>query len=114
VVLTFPTLVGGSLADGRYVLTVLGDALTDSTAGIVVDGDGDTASGGNGLNQFFRLFGDADGDGFVYYADYYQFRSSYLKHSGDAGYLWYLDYDSNGMVDAADYSRFLANFRKQI
>lgn len=113
-VLTFPTLTGGSLTDGRYTLTVLGNALTDTSGGTTLDGDGDNISGGDSLNAFFRLFGDSDGNGAVDYFDYFGFRSSYGKHAGDVGYLWYFDSDTNGAVDAADYSRFLANFHKQI
>ena len=60
----------GSLADGRYTLTVLADRIHDAT-GQALDGDGDGSPGGDYVDHLFRLFGDADGDGDVDNKDYF-------------------------------------------
>ena len=61
--LTFadPGLVGGSLADGNYSLTVRGNLVHDA-AGRSLDGDGNGTAGGDSSDAFFRLYGDSDGD----------------------------------------------------
>src|SRR5262249_3143138 len=62
-VLTFAgsEFIGGSLADGRYTLTVHADRVHDRW-GRALDGDGDGSAGGDLSDSFFRLFGDSDGD----------------------------------------------------
>ncbi|HEX4592577.1 MAG TPA: choice-of-anchor Q domain-containing protein, partial [Gemmataceae bacterium] len=61
-----------SLADGRYRLTVLSNAVTGAN-GLALDGDADGAPGGNYVSpadtfhgsglHLYRLFGDVNGDG---------------------------------------------------
>jgi hypothetical protein len=65
-VLTFTgtDIIGGSLADGSYTLTIRGDHIRDEV-GRELDGDGDGNGGGDRVDAFFRLFGDSDGDGDV-------------------------------------------------
>jgi hypothetical protein len=46
-------IIGGSLADGNYSLTVL-DTTTDA-AGNVLEGDSNGTAGGNATDDFFRL-----------------------------------------------------------
>src|SRR5437016_10770789 len=93
-VLTFAgtEFVGGSLADGSYTLTVLADRVHDRW-GRELDGDGDGSAGGDQVDGFFRLFGDADGDGHVDQQDRDLFRSAFSAKAGDAGYRWYFDFD---------------------
>jgi hypothetical protein len=107
VVLTFSGagVVAGSLADGRYTLTVLGGAITDSS-GQQLDGDGDGAAGGNDLAQFFRLFGDANGDGTVSRPEQNQFRKASGTSPGQRGYVWYFDYDGLNGINSYDQSQF--------
>ena len=74
----------GSLADGRYTLTVLSSQVTGN--GLALDGDSngtpgsdyvsptDTLGGGPGQLRLYRLFGDATGDGIVDQLDLAQFR----------------------------------------
>jgi arylsulfate sulfotransferase len=106
-VLTFAgsEFVGGSLADGSYTLTVLADHVHDRF-GRELDGDGDGVAGGDRVDGFFRLFGDADGDGDIDHADLDVMLSSFRKTPGDAGFLWYLDYDGNGDVGGLDMAQF--------
>jgi subtilase family serine protease len=105
-------IVAGSLADGRYTLTVLADKV-HSADGQALDGNGDGAAGGDYIDELFRLFGDANGDGVVDNADYFFFRSTAGKKAGQAGFLWYLDSNGDGTVDlATDYAAFVTQNRK--
>jgi hypothetical protein len=92
-VLTFAGdgVLGGSLADGRYALTTHGGA----------------AQGADRVDSFFRLFGDVNGDGRVDATDLAAFSRAYRSRTGMANYVWYLDYDANGMIDSTDYYQFL-------
>lgn len=92
---------GGSLTDGRYALTVL--------AGHVQDGQGNLSQA-DSVTDFFRLYGDASGDGTVDNTDFFLFRSTYGLASGQTGYLVYFDYDGNGVIDNADFFQFRARF----
>lgn len=106
-VLTFAgsDIVGGSLADGSYTLTVRADQVHDRW-GRELDGDGDGSAGGDRANGFHRLFGDSDGDGDTDHADLDVILSTFLKSRGDAGFLWYFDYDADGEVDGPDMAQF--------
>jgi arylsulfate sulfotransferase len=110
-VLTFagPEFVGGSLADGSYTLTVRADRVHDRW-GRELDGDGDGSAGGDRVDGFFRLFGDADGDGQVDERDREMFRSAFKTQAGEAGYLWYFDFDGNGEVNGRDNGQFNRRF----
>jgi hypothetical protein len=110
-VLTFAgaEFVAGSLADGNYTLTVLADHVHDRW-GRELDGDGDGSAGGNRVDGFHRLFGDSDGDGDVDCLDRELFRSAFKKSAGEAGYLWYFDFDGNGNVDGQDNGQFNRRF----
>jgi acetyl esterase/lipase len=106
-VLTFAgaDVVGGSLADGAYSLTVRADRVHDRW-GRELDGDGDGSAGGDRLDGFRRLFGDADGDGDTDQTDFGVFLTSFGKRRGEAGYLWFFDYDADGAVDGLDMAQF--------
>ena len=106
-VLTFAgtEFVGGSLADGSYTLTVRADRVHDRW-GRELDGDGDGSAGGDQVDGFFRLFGDTDGDRDVDHADLDVMLSSFRKNRGDAGFLWFLDYEGDASVDGLDMAQF--------
>ena len=106
VVLTFAgsEFVGGSLADGRYTLTIRSDQVHDRF-GRELDGDGDGVSGGDRVDGFFRLFGDSDGDGDVDQLDRDRFRFAFRTSAGVAGYLWYFDFDGDGVPNDFDPDR---------
>jgi hypothetical protein len=55
-----PDIVGGSLADGNYTLSIRSDLVHDAF-GRSLDGDANGAAGGDHTDAFFRL-GDSDGD----------------------------------------------------
>jgi hypothetical protein len=106
-VLTFtgPDIVGGSLADGSYTLTIRGELVHDRF-GRELDGDGDGVAGGDRDDGFVRLFGDSDGDGDTDHADLDVMLGSFLKRQGDGGFLWYFDGDGDGDVDGRDMAQF--------
>jgi hypothetical protein len=113
-VLTFvgTEFVGGSLADGNYSLTVRSDRLHDRW-GRELDGDGNGSAGGDRVDGFFRLFGDTDGDSDVDHDDFDLMLSSFGKSQGEAGFLWFLDYDGGGDVDGRDMAQFNHRRRSQ-
>jgi Sulfatase len=102
-VLTFTgtDIVGGSLADGDYTLTIHGDHIRDEV-GRELDADEDGNGGGDRVDAFFRLFGDSDGDRDVDHTDLDVMLGSLPKSRGDVDYLWFLDYDGDGEVDGLD------------
>jgi hypothetical protein len=107
-VLTFTGsgIIGGSLLDGDYTLTIRGDHIRDEE-GRELDGDGDGNGGGDRVDAFFRLFGDADGDRDVDGLDRDLFRSMFEK---SVGYLWYFDFDGDDDLDGLDNGQFNRRF----
>jgi hypothetical protein len=106
--LTFagPGIIGGSLADGHYTLTIHGDRIHDGF-GQALDGAGTGVEDSDGTDTFFRLFGDSDGDGHVGLDDLRSLASTLDKRAGDPGFLWYFDHDGDGRVDRGDLFQFL-------
>src|SRR5262249_61910760 len=102
-------IVGGSLADGQYTLTIHGGLVHDGF-GQALDGAGTGVAGSDRVDTFFRLFGDADGDGVVDARDRDLFRSAFKTQAGDPGYLWYFDYDGDGAVEGRDKEQFNRRF----
>jgi hypothetical protein len=102
-VLTFSgaDIVGGSLADGNYALTIRGDLVHDAY-GRSLDGDGDGAVGGDRSDQLFRLYGDSDGDRDVDLLDLGRFLSTFGRKPGDARYLDYFDVNGDDRVGVVD------------
>ena len=105
VVLTFNNstagIIGGSLADGDYTLTV------DSSK-VRAGNDAMTA---DHTDEFFRYFGDADGDRDVDARDRRKFRRTYRKKSSVKAFNDAFDFDGNGVVDARDLRQFRKRFR---
>jgi arylsulfate sulfotransferase len=99
-------IIGGSLADGHYTLTIHGGQVHDRF-GQALDGAGTGEAGTDHIDAFFRLFGDADGDGHVDLRDLLRFGSTLGKRAGDPGYLWFFDYDGDGRVDLGDLAQLL-------
>jgi hypothetical protein len=99
-------IIRGSLADGHYTLTIHGGLVHDGF-GQALDGAGTREASSDRVDTFFRLFGDADGDGHVDLGDLIRFAGTFGKHAGDPGYLWYFDYDSDGRVDGSDLVQLL-------
>jgi alpha-amylase len=85
-------VVGGSLADGRYTLTV----------------------DGTPVQKFFRLFGDSNGDGQVDATDLVAFARAARSRRGMANYRAYFDFDANGLIDGFDYGQFLRRYKTRL
>jgi uncharacterized delta-60 repeat protein len=98
-------ITGGSLFDGRYTLLIRGDRIR-SASGQSLDGDGDGIAGGNRRDEFFRRFGDSDGDGDLDRFDAQRFQSTFRRRRGDSRYLWYLDIEDDGKVSLIDLLAF--------
>jgi hypothetical protein len=98
-----------SLKDGEYQLTVYGNKVHDGDVGDDLDGDANGSFGGNKLfgalaaDNFFRKFGDSDGDRDVDTLDLARFRLSYLT---PGNYRWYFDFEGDSDVDTLDLARF--------
>jgi hypothetical protein len=101
---------GGSLVDGRYTVTIHSSLVHDHQLGAALDGDGDGLVGGDRVDQFFRLFGDVNGDAKVDHTDVAAFLQAYHSKKGMAAYAWYSDVNNDGWVDATDYYQFLAHY----
>jgi hypothetical protein len=93
----------GSLIDGVYDLTI--DSSKVSSAGGPLNGSGTPGSDyqviGSTANKFFRLFGDANGDGTVSQSDYLLF-SPALSSGPNPNF----DYQNSGDVNQVDYLEF--------
>jgi ELWxxDGT repeat protein len=107
VVLTFagPGIIGGSLPDGDYTLTVQAAGVHDEAGlGLTADFTG----------SFFRLFGDSNGNGVIDLQDLAAFASTFGKSAGDPGYLAYFDYYGTGTVDFSDLLQLLRRIGKRV
>jgi hypothetical protein len=114
----------GSLADGRFKLTVDADLIFNGYGFLDGDGDGtaggdyvsptDTAGGGTGQLALYRLFGDASGDGTVDLTDLESLRTTFNAGVGNPSYLAYLDADNSGSVDLVDLGQFRSRFNVSV
>ncbi len=104
---------GGSLADGRYQLEVR-DALIRDAAGNRLDGDGDGIAGNDRVDEFFRLFGDADGSGAVDLRDYSQFRSAYGNQFARSSVNAAFDHNDDSLISLLDLVHFRENFGRRL
>jgi photosystem II stability/assembly factor-like uncharacterized protein len=104
------SIIGGSLPDGHYTLTVHGGLIHDSSSGLAAGGAGTGTAGSDHVDTFFRLFGDADGDGHVDLQDLFSFAGTFGKKAGDQGFLAYFDYNGDGSVDLGDLFQLLRRF----
>jgi hypothetical protein len=103
-------ITAGSLADGRYTLTIHGILVTDHQLGAALDGDGDGMVGGDRVDRFFRLYGDVNGDARIDNTDRTAFLAAYRSRKGMASYHWYFDYNGDGLVDSIDCYQFLNRY----
>ncbi len=94
-------IIGGSLADGNYTLTILADHVHDG-AGNSLDADNFTS--------FYRLFGDTQGHRTVDAADVDVLFSTFGKHTGDPGFVSCLDFYGSGVIDDASLYAFIARY----
>jgi hypothetical protein len=104
----------GSLADGRYRLTIVASAVSSPSGQLDGDGDGtggddyvlESAPAPGAPSNIWRFFGDGDGDGDADAFDFLQFRSVFAI----SGPVHPFDYEADGDVDIADFSQFRSHF----
>lgn len=101
------TGLANSLADGNYQLTLSGALVTSPVSGAVMGTD--YQYGTDAADQFFRLFGDTDGDRDVDAQDLGTFRMSFGRAAGSPGYDSDSDRDGDGDVDSRDLGQFRRN-----
>ena len=111
-----PVTVTNPSGDGKTFLityngqSAIGPVLPDGVYDLVLSGPDTTATSQfaqplsqfNRTFHFYRLFGDANGDGRVDAADLALFRQSYGKSSGDPQFLPYFDSNGDGRIDITD------------
>ena len=106
-------VMGGSLPDGRYTLTLHGDKMHDAL-GQAVDADADGVLGGDRVDAFFRLFGDADGDGDVDNFDLYQFKVVYSDPAAHPESMGVFDFNGDGKLDQTiDFAQLKKRYGKK-
>jgi Bacterial pre-peptidase C-terminal domain/Bacterial Ig-like domain len=106
------SLAAGSLADGRYVLTIDGNQIIDSL-GQKLDAAGTGVAGSSRQVNFLRFFGDSNGDGVVDGLDYLVFRAAYVSADATGANSAY-DADGDGVFTTADLQTFTDNFTTRI
>lgn len=102
----------GSLLDGNYVMTV--QAALVSANGQQLDGNGDGNGGDNYPFAFFRIFGDATGEGTVDLTDFITLRGAMGSDTASPNYLSYFDANGDGFVDLSDLTEFRDRFGESI
>ena len=109
----------GSLADGNYQLTVDGDQITTSS-GAAYDANDDGVAGGEFVygdtetDNFFRFFGDGDGNRGVDIFELLSFRRAFNANDGDQEFDARYDSNGDGTVNVFDLLAFRRNFGEQL
>jgi hypothetical protein len=103
---------GGSLEDGRYLLTLNTDLVTTKPGGAGKQLQSDLPGGTTVWRRFHRLFGDVNGDGVVNGVDKSAFDQAYRTHQGLSAYRAIFDIDGNRAIDDKDWAAFKARFNK--
>ena len=107
-------IVGGSLYDGNFVLTIFGNNVL--VAGRPMDGDNDGVAGGDfvrgqqATDSFFRLFGDTNGSRTVSLTEVAQARTTFGSVEGEARFNGRFDYDGNGGIGIVDIANLRTRF----
>ena len=110
-------LSANSLSDGNYRLDIAATKLrpAEDTRAMATDFVfGGERVGNNLRDDFFRLFGDTDGDRDVDGQDYGRFAQSFLQDPLSETFDPGFDFDGDGDVDGQDYSRFGRRFLKRL
>ena len=79
-----------------------------------VDGDANGTAGGNRTDNFFRLYGDGNGDATVNATDLILFRAALGSSTGSSSYRWFFDVNNDGAINAFDFTQFRANLGKTV
>jgi rhamnogalacturonan endolyase len=91
-------VIGSSLFDGSYTLTLV--------ANLLRDGSNNPLAGGNQSRSFHRLFGDADGDRAVSATEVAALNAARGTRT-QPQYVGFYDFSNNGRIDNSDYNQIL-------
>ncbi|MFO0850945.1 MAG: PA14 domain-containing protein [Gemmataceae bacterium] len=100
------TAPGGTLADGRWRVTTAAGAVTHRAGGVALATSQTT--------DFFRLFGDINGDGTVNGTDLFTFRPAFGMGVAQPNYISGFDYNSDGLINGTDLFEFRTRYGIQI
>jgi hypothetical protein len=99
--------LGNSLADGNWRLTINAANVTGQDGGLALSGN--NLFGASATDNFFRMFGDSNGDGLLTSSDTAAFRAAFSSGSSSFGNAA-LDWDGDGTVSNATNSPDRINF----
>ncbi len=95
----------GSLNDNNYQITILDTHIRDAH-GQALDGDSDGQAGGPWVDEFFKIFGDEDGNRHVNLFDFAGLRDTYGLDSTHELFDAAFDHNDNDLIDLFDFAQF--------
>lgn len=104
-------VIGGnlnSLIDANYRLEIIGSQITG--LGNSTSMPSDFEFGELPEDNFFRKYGDHNGNGVVDLLDFAEFRQTFGKSAADNGYQAELDSDGDDTISLLDFAKFRQNF----
>jgi endonuclease/exonuclease/phosphatase family metal-dependent hydrolase len=105
------SVVGQSIADGIYDITLTGSAVHDTAVGQTYAQEAAVSGAAqNVTNTFYRLFADTSGHETVNTADGRAFGRAFNSNLGDTAYLAYLDANADGTINTTDARAFGLRF----
>lgn len=99
---------GISLTDGNYRLDIQASLITARFGGYAMAGD--FSFGDETVDNFYRKYGDVNGNRLVDLLDFSEFRRSFGLQQEQAGYLAALDWDDDNTIGLLDFGAFRRNF----
>lgn len=100
--------LGNTLVNGEYQLTIIATMISR------LDGGGSMAAnyhfGDEAADNFFRKYGDDNGNNLVDLVDFARFRASFGEGSAGAGYVRAFDSDNDSAIRLLDFAQFRAGF----
>ena len=116
---TYALNAGGfALTDGVYGLAITASRVRAAGSNLWLNGDGvggDYAHGADPAHRFWRLFGDADGNGKVDGNDTFYFRQAFgVGQPANIDLRSLFDFDGNGVLNAADSGQFKLRFGRAV
>jgi hypothetical protein len=99
--ITFTGAIGGSIADGNWVLRTVASQVQNTSGGTMA---------ADRTDAFHRLFGDLTGDRTVNGADFNPFRLAFGAGVGNPNYRADCDFNGDGVINGADFNEFRLRF----
>ncbi len=100
------SFVSGSVSDGQWQLSTNAAAIVHQAGGAVM--------AANQTDNFYRLFGDVNGDGAVNGSDLFSLRPALSTALGQLSYVAAFDYNGDGVVNGLDFFQFRAHYATHI